>query len=82
MYAVEKIYILKELSRTEILECALSLNENRLCRFIQLFKLNCDEIRLFKDKFSNNLRILNYIAYYQEGDKMVFNNKKIIKKEV
>lgn len=82
MYSVESIYIFKELSRYEILQYALSLGENRVCRFIQLFRLNSDEIELFKDKFSNNLRILKYIAYYQEGDKLVFNNqdvKKLVK---
>lgn len=67
MYAVEKIEILKLLKRKEILEYMLELYPERVVRFIQLFKLYDDEIKLFEEKFRNESSVIKYIDYYQKG---------------
>jgi len=76
VFAAEKIKIIKEISRVEIIQYFLtfscSYHLNRLLRFIQLFSLNNDEIELFKEKYHNKQEVLDYIAYYQEGDKNIF----------
>ena len=76
VYAVEKIKIIQEISRNEIIKYYLSLDNvyqiNRILRFIQLFSLYYDEIELFKIRYKDDMNILNYIAYYQEGDKDIF----------
>ena len=76
MYAVEELEILKQLSRDEIIEIALNLNDLRVCRFIQSFKLNASEIELFKRKFQNYESVLNHIKYYQEKETEVFVKKR------
>ena len=66
MYAVEKIEILKLLRRKEILEYMLKTNPNRVARFIQLFNLYDDEVKIFEDKFKKETKIIDYINYYQK----------------
>ena len=47
-------------------------------RFISLYKLNDEEIKLFKELFNNNTNILKTIMYYQENIKDVYDvNHKI-----
>ena len=65
IYASEHIEILKKLTREEIITYALNLNEIRVRRFVQGFKLTDDEIELFKEKFSSSSNVLKYINYYQ-----------------
>lgn len=72
MFSIENMEIVKILSREEIIHIALNLNELRVCRFIQCFKLNNDEIELFKGKFNKNRSIHDYIEYYQIGNKEAF----------
>lgn len=72
MFSIENIEIMKILSREEIIHIALNLNEIRVCRFIQCFKLNNDEIELFKEKFNKNRSVHDYIEYYQIGNKDAF----------
>ena len=72
MFSIENMEIMKILSRQEIIHIALNLNELRVCRFIQCFKLNDDEIELFKEKFNKNRSVLDYIEYYQIGNKEAF----------
>lgn len=72
MYAVEKLEIIKKLTKEEIIKIGLNLPEIRLLRFIQGYKLNQNEIELFKNKFYNNQIIIKYIAYYQENNKDIF----------
>lgn len=71
-FAVERIEIVRELSRTEIIEIALNMNDIRVIRFVQVFRLNFDEIKMFEEKFSNFPVVLNAIAYYQKGDLEVY----------
>ena len=74
MYAYEYMEIEKVLTREEIINYGLKLYEFRAKRFISLYKLTPEEINLFKEKYQNNIDILNTIAYYQEGDKEVYNH--------
>ena len=74
MYAFEYLFIEKVLTRDEIIAYALNLYDMQVKRFISQFRLTDDEISLFKQKFHNNIAVLNTIAYYQEGDKEAFNN--------
>ena len=76
MYAVEKIEIIKELSRLEIIELGLDLNELSARRFISLFPLTKEEIILFKTKFKKDPIVLEAISYYQENDKKVYYKRK------
>lgn len=78
MYSAESIEILKKLSREEIINIGLNLKFDRLLRFIQLFKLNKNEIDIFIDKFKNDVNVLNYIKYYQLNDKEAFKIKKYV----
>ena len=75
MYSVEKIKIIRVIPRDEIINIELNLNEFRVTRFIQGFKLTKEEILLFKDKFNISSQLLNAIAYYQEKDIDVYTRK-------
>ncbi len=68
MYAAENIEIIKELNREEIISYGLNLPSYRAKRFVQTFKLNNDEIELFKEKFGNSREVMNAISYYQLGN--------------
>jgi len=80
IYSSENIEILKELSREEIILYGLNLNEIRVCRFIQGFKLSNDEIELFKEKFAKNTCVLKLIEYYQLKNFDVFKTKTLFTK--
>lgn len=72
IYASEHIEILKILSREEIIAYGLNLFYFRACRFIQGYKLNNDEIEIFKEKYKNYNSVLKYIEYYQLGNTDAF----------
>ena len=67
MYAVEYLLINRILSHEEIIDYALHLPPYRVKRFISLFKLMPDEIKLFQEKYANESDVLNTIDYYQNG---------------
>lgn len=71
-YAVSELEIIRVVPREEIIEMALNFNEERVLRFIQLFKLTEDEINKFSKVFANYIRILKAIEYYQKGNKKVY----------
>lgn len=75
MYCFEYLRILKVLTREEIINYGLNLDENRVVRFISSFKLTKDEENLFREKFSNCWNVINHINYYQENDKDSFKRK-------
>lgn len=79
MYSVEKLEIIKELSREEIIDIGLNLHPVRAQRFLSTLKLTEEEIDIFKTKFKNNKNIMNIIAYYQEGNIDIYNIKKLTK---
>ncbi len=75
MYAVEQIKIDHFLTRKEIIDTFLDdkkVIDDRVCRFVQTFKLNNDEIELFKEKYKNDINVLRYISYYQNNNKDAF----------
>lgn len=76
MYSCEYLKIKKLLTRGEIIAYGLKLSPFRAERFIQTLSMTPEEVNLFKEKFKNNKELLDYIAYYQEQDKEVFNRKK------
>ena len=73
--ASEKLYVKRILSRKEIILYGLNLRYDRLKRFVSLYKMNTDEIVLFKERFVNNKEVIKYIEYYQENNTNVFNLK-------
>lgn len=82
MYACENLEIIRIIEREELVDMGLNLNEVRVARFIQGYRLTSKEIQLFKEKFLNYYKVLDTIAYYQEGDKdvhyrRVFSRKKL-----
>ena len=80
MYVCEKMYIIKKLTREEIITYGLNLLEFRLTRFISSFKLNDEEKRLFRDKFKNDRLVNEIIDYYQDNKKDVFKRELVNKK--
>lgn len=72
LYCVEKLEILEQLSRFQIIEKGLKLDDIKVQRFISTFQLTKDEIKLFKEKYRSYDSVLNAIAYYQEGDKTIY----------
>lgn len=72
MYCVQKLEILEQLSRFEIIENGLQLDDIKGERFVSTFQLTKDEIQLFKEKYKSYERVLNAIAYYQEGNKTIY----------
>ena len=51
MYSVEEISIIRKIGRDEIISMILNVNELRIIRFLQLYKLNEEEIKLFQDSY-------------------------------
>ena len=80
MYSVEFIKIVRILLREEIIEYAKHLPEYLLLRFISLYKLNNDELKLFKNLYNNNANIIKAIMYYQENIKDVYEREYKIKR--
>lgn len=76
MFAVEQIEILKKLTRKEIIDTAIDLNDIRIKRFISGYRLNRNEINLFKEKFKNCNDVLDVISYYQEEKLDVYTKKR------
>ena len=75
MYCVEKMKIIKELSRKEIIDIGLNLNEIRIKRFLSTLILTEEEIELFKNKYNGKRDVINTISYYQEGNKNIYIKK-------
>lgn len=76
MYSVERLTIDKVLSRKEVVDSFLNMStisSERICRFVQFYKLHEDEEEMFKLKFGDSNKIMQYISYYQDGDKEAFN---------
>ena len=84
LYAAESIKILKYLKEDEIIAYALKLNETRMLRFVSLYRLNSDEIKLFKNKYlSVDLALLYYqMKIYNTYELFHSNNYDKVKKLV
>ena len=72
MYCTDIIRIDRLLEREEIIKMFLNKNNFRVMRFIQGFKLNPNELDLYKLTYESNSCVMKAIAYYQEGDKDVY----------
>ena len=75
LYAVERIKILKELSREEVISLALDLPSFRVQRFLSLYSLEPKEIERFKLQYQKDQNVLDTIAYYQENHKDVYEKR-------
>jgi len=78
MYSARTIEIIKKLTREEIINIMLNTNEERIKRFISLYKLNKEELYLFKTIYKDNDSIISFIKYFQENELDAF--KKRIKR--
>lgn len=76
MYATEEIEILKKLSREEIINIGINLDEVRAKRFVSLFKLSKIEKELFLNTFIKSIEVKDAVMYYQEHDTKVYMKKK------
>lgn len=74
LYTAENIKILKFLTHDDIINYALKLREERMRRFVSLYKLTNEEIKFFKNKYhSVDLALLYhqkqqidiYMLYYE-----------------
>lgn len=72
LFAATELTIKRFLNREEILLMAQSLPVMRLQRFVSLYRLEEEEINLFRGKDST---LDAYIDYYQKGDKEAFIKK-------
>lgn len=61
--------VLSVLTREEIINYALKLNELRMCKFLAGYRLSPEEIELFKNKGE---RVTSYIEFYQQGNQDAF----------
>ena len=75
MYSVERLEIIKLLTREEIIDRVLTYNEFRVMRFLQGYRLDDEEIKKFINKFKTNIQVLDTISYYQYGDKEVYSRR-------
>lgn len=76
LYSVEKLEIIKLLSRNEIINLGLNLGDERVKRFLSLFKLEDEEKKLFINKYIKCRDILDTISYYQDNDVKTYTKKK------
>ena len=78
MYSVERLKVKRFLSREEMLYTIIDdplIFDERVCRFIQGLRMNPAEVELFKEYFEDSPRVLDALAYYQEGDTEVYNRQ-------
>ena len=83
MYSAQRIKINRKIERQEIVNMFLTTItiEPRVVRFIQLFRLTEKEIEMFKLKYAGSIMIMDAIAYYQEGQKDVYEKKHKVKEK-
>ena len=73
MYVTENMLIDKVLTREEIFEYMLNINDMfRLKTFIMFFKMNEEEKELFKEKVEDDVDLTNTLKYYQYGNKRIW----------
>lgn len=83
MYSAQRIKINKKIERQEIVNMFLTTItiEPRVVRFIQLFRLTEKEIEMFKLKYAGSIMVMDAIAYYQEGQKDVYEKRHKVKEK-
>lgn len=75
MYVASDIYIEKFLSREEIIDYILSKHTYSVERFLMCYQLTEEELKIFKEKYTNCQRIIDTISYYQENNKETYKQK-------
>lgn len=83
MYSAQELEIVKVLGRTEIVSQFINIfNSDRVKRFIQGYRLTEMEKAWFRACYIEQADVLKTIAYYQDGNKNVFedNDRKVYKK--
>ena len=81
MYCTNKIRIDKILNRSEIVNPYLSLDEERVIRFLQGFCLTKEELEFFKLRYEDHPRIMDAISYYQEKNYDTYQKKYFIERK-
>ena len=72
MYVCENIYVIRVISRKEIIEMAKSLYEERLCKFISTFNLTDEEANEIEKISKEKQKVLKAIDYYHNGNKNAY----------
>jgi len=77
MYSTSDLYVKRIVPREEIIDFFLNdAYEYRVKRFIETYKLNENEIELFKLKFFENDLLYKTIEFYQENNLNAFSEKR------
>lgn len=69
MYSATELEVVRFLSRKDIIDMFLDAPFYRTIRFVQGFRLTEEERELFKLQYDSEYKVLQAIAYYQEGKK-------------
>ena len=80
VYASSEIEIVRKIDREEIINMVLNMNPfsvDRVVRFVSLYVLTYDEIKLFEDRYAKYDGVMDAINYYQKKDKKVYKRKYI-----
>ncbi|HAB67110.1 MAG TPA: hypothetical protein DCE23_07060 [Firmicutes bacterium] len=72
MYSSEILRVDRFLSREEIIDIMLNSNEEAIRKFLLFFRLNSLELSLFVNRFGSNMKIMEFIMYYQMGCKDIY----------
>ena len=75
VYASSKIEIVRKVSREELINIMLDMECDRAIRFVSLYKLSKDEIKIFEDRYVKYDKIIDAINYYQKKDRKVYRKK-------
>ena len=75
MYVSKKIKLIKVLTRKEIFDIIENKPDYAITRFISGYKLTPNELAYFKNKYKDNINVLNAIIYYYE-DNTIYENIK------
>lgn len=73
LYVTSQLTINHILTREETIAHMLEKNSFFAQKFIRKFPLTPEEIQLFKTKFAKDYSFQRAMAYYQEGDKDIYN---------
>lgn len=71
MYVCRGLLLKKMLTRNEIMEYAEKMNSISFKRFSAGYKLTEEELEYFKNKYKNNMDVINHLIYYYE-DKDIY----------
>lgn len=74
IYAARELRIDRILTREEIIKTMLNVHEDRVIRFISLFKLTEDEKLMFESKYHNNIKVYLAMKYYFDSDTDIYKN--------